>query len=128
LKKRRARDDTREYDIKVFSDSNYALKLVMDRDRMLKLGSSLTYNQELLTSLGMNQAYSNIDILHPLVRSYSRINGQEEPVQSSNYKIDGASLDFFHSMQIQGNELCALTSPLKKQAKYVALWQTTKEL
>lgn len=128
LKKRRKGGDDREYDVKVFSDSNYALKLVQDKNRMLKLGSSFTYNKQLLTSMGMNQAYSNIDILHPLVRSYSRINGQDEPVQSQNYKIDGVSLDFFHIMEIQGNELYALTSPLKRQAKYVAFWQTTKEL
>lgn len=62
-KKRREQGGMQQYDIRVFSDSNYAMELVTNTDRLLKLGSTLMYSEDLLSSLYMNRAYSNLDIL-----------------------------------------------------------------
>lgn len=124
INRRRSEGDIRKYDIKIHSSSSYALKIVANRERLLKLGSSFTYNKELLTSLGMNEAYSNVDILHPLVRSFSRINGQEEPPQSRNVKIDGTSLEFVHANDVVQADKPNLKDMLERQAAFAAKWQT----
>jgi hypothetical protein len=98
VKTRRRKGDARTYDVKIFSDSNYALKLVSNRDRLLTLGSCFTHSQELLSEFNMNQSYVNIDILHPLSRSFSRLNGQDEPPQSRNRQVLGCTVQFLHSM------------------------------
>ena len=54
IKARRKTGDNNEYDINIFSDSNYALKLASNVSRLLKLGASFTFSQELLASLGIN--------------------------------------------------------------------------
>ena len=62
-KKRREQGVMQHYDVRVFSDSNYAMKLVTNTDRLLKLGSTFTYSEDLLSSLNLNRAHSNLDIL-----------------------------------------------------------------
>lgn len=124
IKARRKSGDNNEYDIKIFSDSNYALKLASNTHRLLKLGKSFTFSQELLTSLGMNRAYSNVDILHPLARSFSRLNGQEEPPQSRNKAVDRTKVQFLHTMESKTTDTGIL---VERHAKTAAKWQYSRK-
>eukprot|EP00804_Cyclotella_cryptica_P011497 CCRYP_017072-RB/>CCRYP_017072-RB protein AED:0.33 eAED:0.33 QI:172/1/1/1/0.5/0.57/7/818/1145 len=138
IKTRRTDGDSRTYDIKIFSDSNYALKLVSNRDRLLKLGGCFAYSEELLSSLNMKREYVNIDILHPLARSFSRLNGQDEPPQSRNKKVVDAKVQFLHSMDSiskqddwvkdwPGRSGPGFVRFLKRQARAAAEWQYNRQ-
>ena len=62
---------------------------------------------------------------HPLARTFSRLNGQDEPPQSRNEKVDGSKVRFFHSSDgLGGADLAKL---LKLQAKSAAKWQHSKQ-
>ena len=68
------------YDIKVFTDSSYAWKFVRSTGKLLELGSYFTA-QEMLSHLDMPSYSTNIDILHPLARSFCRLNGRADVLE-----------------------------------------------
>lgn len=116
------------YDIKIYTQSNYAWKFVKSKDRLAELGSYFT-SQEMLSRLNMAGYLSNIDILNPLARSFSRLNGHAEPLESTHWVHDNANVDFLHSMDeitlINGG--LSYVRRLHRQAKYAAMWQYSRE-
>eukprot|EP00571_Detonula_confervacea_P007920 CAMPEP_0172332500 /NCGR_PEP_ID=MMETSP1058-20130122/62469_1 /TAXON_ID=83371 /ORGANISM="Detonula confervacea, Strain CCMP 353" /LENGTH=1128 /DNA_ID=CAMNT_0013049791 /DNA_START=143 /DNA_END=3526 /DNA_ORIENTATION=+ len=111
------------YDIKVYTESNYAWKLAKSKDHLLELGCYLT-SQEMLSHLDVASYLVNIDILHPLVRSFSRLNGHTEPLGSAHQTFGNANVEFLHSMDeitlINGG--LSYVRRLTGQAKYAAMW------
>jgi hypothetical protein len=86
----------------------------------------------------MKREYVNIDILHPLARSFSRLNGQDEPPQSRKKKVVDAKVQFLHSMDSISNQedwvkdWPGKSGPgfirfLKRQAKAAAEWQYNRQ-
>lgn len=114
------------YDIQVHTDSTYAWKFVRDHERLMSLGSCFT-SQEMISKLEVTDESSfNIDIFHPLARSFSRLNGQEEPPQSTNHRPFYNSRIYFCSSfdgKLQPGEI----KTLKKLAKSAAMWQFNRE-
>jgi hypothetical protein len=114
------------YDIKVHTDSTYVWKFVRDQERLMSLGSCFT-SQEMLSRLEVTDGSSyNIDILHPLARSFSRLNGQEEPPQSRNHRpFHNSRVEFRTSFdgKLQPSEI----KTLKEAAKSAAMWQFNRE-
>jgi hypothetical protein len=74
-----------------------------------------------------NGSSYNIDIFHPLVRSFSRLNGQEEPLESTgkHRPFYNSSVKFYHSFDgtLEPGEI----KTLKKLAKSAAMWQFNRE-
>lgn len=121
------RNDTQLfYDIKVHTDSTYVWKFARDQERLLSLGSCFT-SQEMLSRLDVTDGSSfNIDILHPLARSFSRLNGQEEPPQSKNHRpFYNSRINFCSSFdgELQPSEI----KTLKELGKSAAMWQFNRE-
>jgi len=121
------RKDKQFYEITVFTDSTYAWKLVRDRQRLLSLGSCF-HTHQMLSKLDVTNGSSyNIDIFHPLVRSFSRLNGQEEPLESTgkHRPFYNSSVKFYHSFDgtLEPGEI----KTLKKLAKSAAMWQFNRE-
>jgi len=114
------------YDIEVYTDSTYAWKFVRDQERLMSLGSCFT-SQEMLSKLDATDgSASNIDIFHPLARSFSRLNGQEEPPQSKNHRpFYNSRINFCSSFdsKLQPSEI----KTLHKLAKSAAMWQFNRE-
>jgi hypothetical protein len=114
------------YDIKVYTDSTYAWKFVRDQERLMSLGSCFT-SQEMLSKLDVTDGSSfNIDIFHPLARSFSRLNGQDEPPQSKNHRpFYNSRISFCSSFdgKLQPGEI----KTLRKLAKSAAMWQFNRE-
>ena len=115
------------YDITVYTDSTYAWKLVRDRQRLMSLGSCF-HTHQMLSKLDVTDGSSyNIDIFHPLARSFSRLNGQEEPPESTgNHRpFYNSSIKFYHSFDgvLEPGEI----KTLKKLAKSAAMWQFNRE-
>jgi len=127
LKSKRNEKETL-YDIKVYTDSNYAWKLVKSKERLLELGSYFT-SQEMLSHLDMKRHSVNIDILHPLIRSFNRLNGQIEPLESAHRAFDNAKVEFVHSMDGISRNKGGLgyVKSLKRQARSAAMWQFNRE-
>ena len=113
------------YDIKVHTDSTYAWKLVRD-ERLISLGSCFT-SQEMLSKLDVTDGSSfNIDIFHPLARSFSRLNGQEEPPQSRNHRpFYNSRVQFCSSFdgELQPGDI----KTLRELGKSAAMWQFNRE-
>jgi hypothetical protein len=67
----------------------------------------------------------NIDILHHLVRSFSRLNGCIEPSESAHQVFDNAKVEFLHSMDRIASQQggLAFLRRLKRQAKVAAKWE-----
>ena len=116
------------YDIKVYTDSDYAWKIVKSKARLLEIGSCYT-SQEMLSRLPFLGYSMNIDILHPLVRSFSRLNGCIEPSESAHQAFDNAKVEFLHSMDGIASQKggLAFVSRLKRQAKVAAKWEYDRE-
>jgi len=114
------------YDIKVHTDSTYVWKFVRDQERLMSLGSCFT-SQEMLSRLDVTDGSSfNVDILHPLARSFSRLNGQEEPPQSKNHRpFYNSRVNFCSSFdgKLQPREI----KTLKELGKSAAMWQFNRE-
>ncbi|KAL7499845.1 hypothetical protein ACHAWT_007865 [Skeletonema menzelii] len=110
----------------VHTDSTYVWKIVRDQERLLSLGSCYT-SQEMLSRLGVTDGSSfNIDILHPLARSFSRLNGQKEPPQSKNHRpFYNSRVKFCSSFdgKLQPSEI----KTLKELGKSAAMWQFNRE-
>ena len=121
------KDKQHFYDITVQTDSTYAWKLVRDRQRLMSLGSCF-HTHQMLSKLDVTDGSSyNIDIFHPLVRSFSRLNGQEEPLESAgNHRpFYNSCVKFYHSFDgaLEPGEI----KTLKKLAKSAAMWQFNRE-
>ena len=116
------------YDIKVYTDSDYAWKIVKSKERLLEIGSCLT-SQEMLSLIGVVSYSVNIDILHPLARSFSRLNGCIETPESAQQAFNNAKVEFLHSMDGISSQKGGLTyiRRLKRQAKFAAMWQYNRE-
>lgn len=116
------------HDIKIYTDSSYVWKLVKSREKLLELGSYFT-SQEMLQNLDMPDYSVNIDILHPLARCFSRLNGQAEPPKSTHQPLDNVSVEFRHSMDDVPLDNGGLTyvRRLKQEAKFAAMWQHNRE-
>ncbi|KAL7552622.1 hypothetical protein ACHAWF_017609 [Thalassiosira exigua] len=116
------------YDIKVYTDSTYAWRLVRSRDQLLELGSYFT-SREMLSHMDMASFSANIDILHPLTRSFSRLNGCVEPARSSHQSFKHVRVDFAHSTDgiDLNSEGLRHIAKLKSQAKSAARWQYKNE-
>ncbi|KAL7543064.1 hypothetical protein ACHAXR_012377, partial [Thalassiosira sp. AJA248-18] len=116
------------YDIKVYTESNYAWKLVKSKDRLIELGSYFT-SLEMLAHLDMASYSANIDILNPLARSFRRLNGHIEPLQSPHRTFDNAKVEFIHSMDgiAPNNGGLRYVKSLNRQARSAAKWQFKRE-
>jgi hypothetical protein len=116
------------YDIKVYTDSDYTWKFVKSKSHLLEIGSCYT-SQEMLSHLPISGYPINIDILHPLARSFSRLNGCIEPSESAHRAYDNARVEFLHSMDwtTPQNGGLAFVRRLKRQAKSSAKWQYDSE-
>jgi hypothetical protein len=116
------------YDIKVYTDSDYAWKILKSKARLLEIGSCYT-SQEMLLRLPSLGYSMNIDILHPLVRSFSRLNGCIGPSESAHQAFDNAKVEFLHSMDVIASQKggLAFVSRLKRQAKVAAKWEYDRE-
>ena len=116
------------YDVKVYTESNYAWKLVKSEDRLLELGSYF-HSHEMITHLDMPGYSVNIDILNPLARSFSRLNGHEEPVQSVHQPFHNSRVGFIHSMDDinPSNGGYSFVKRLNRQARSAAKWQFNRE-
>jgi hypothetical protein len=111
------RDDDMLYDITIYTDSNYAWKLVKSKERLIELGSHRTA-QEMLTQLGKVGYSVNIDILHPLARSFGRLNGMSTVEVTFLHSTDAITPD-------NGGQ--AIVKRLKRQAKLAARWQEQRD-
>jgi hypothetical protein len=67
------------FDVRVYTDSNYAWKLVKSKACLLEMSSCYTL-QEMLLRLPPLGYSANMDILHPLVHSFGQLNGCIEPL------------------------------------------------
>ena len=113
------------YDIKVYTDSGYAWKLVRSKEKLLDLGACVS-SKEMMARLEMANYTVNIDILHPLVRSFTRLNGRNDPSRLEPFK--NASVEFRHSMdEIPLGSGLAYLSRLKREARFAAMWQFNRE-
>ena len=121
------------YDIKVYTDSDYVWKMVKSKARLLEIGSSSS-SQEMLTRFFDEVNYSvNLDILYPLVRSFSRLNGSIKPADTTatttHKEFINAKVEFVHSMDgvtsIRGG--LRYVRKLKRQAKFAAMGQYYRE-
>jgi hypothetical protein len=120
------------YDIKVYTDSDYVWKMVKSKARLLEIGSSSS-SQEMLTRYFYDVHYSvNLDILYPLVRSFSRLNGRIESADTTTTtqkEFISTKVEFVHSMDgvtsIRGGLTYA--RKLKRQAKIAAMGQYYRE-
>ena len=118
------------------------------KDNLLELGSYFTA-QEMLSHLDMPSYSTNIDILHPLARSFCRLNGradvlegvtipmnsvepvyQPSPLESAEQQpFKNAKVEFFHSMDelaLKNRDL-TYVKKLKRQARSAAMWQFNRE-
>ena len=121
------------YDIKVYTDSDYVWKIVKSKARLLEIGSSSS-SQEMLTRYFDEVNYSvNVDILYPLVRSFSRLNGSIEPADTTatttQKEFINTKVEFVHSMDgvtsIRGGLM--YVRKLNRQAKFAAMGQYYRE-
>ena len=121
------------YGIKVYTDSDYVWKIVKSKARLLEIGSSSS-SQEMLTRYFDEVNYSvNVDILYPLVRSFSRLNGRIEPADTTatttQKEFINTKVEFVHSMDgvtsIRGGLM--YVRKLKRQAKFAAMGQYYRE-
>lgn len=130
LKTKRNKQDTSFYDVKVYTDSNYAWKLVKSKDQLLELGSYFR-SQDMLKHLDNVASYTvNVDIFHPVTRCFRRLNGCAEPLESTHRTFDGiAKVEFLHSMDgvTPNNGGLKYVKRLKRQAKSAAMWQFKRE-
>jgi len=121
----RARDDDAFYDISIYTDSSYVWKLVNSKEKLLQIGPASS--NEMLAHFNMPNHAIHIDILHPLVRSFCRLNGGDEPSRLKSF--DNASVQFRHAMDevpIGSGGLTYLRT-LRREAKYAAQWQYHQE-
>jgi len=82
----------------VYTDSDYVWKIVKSKARLLEIGSSSS-SQEMLTRYFDEVNYSvNVDILYPLVRSFSRLNGRIESATTTQKEFINTKVEFVHSM------------------------------
>jgi hypothetical protein len=111
------REDDVLYDIKIYTDSNYAWKLVKSKQSLFELGSHRT-TQAMLSQIGKVSYSVNIDILHPLARCFYRLNG-----------MPTVEVTFFHSMDAinPDNGGQAIVKRLNRQAKAAAMWQFNRD-
>jgi hypothetical protein len=120
------------YDIKVYTDSDYVWKMVKSKARLLEIGSSSS-SQEMLTRYFDDVNYSvNLDILYPLVRSFSRLNGRIESADTTTTtqkEFINTKVEFVHSMDGVTSIRGGLTyvRKLKRQAKLAAMGQYYRE-
>merc|ERR1712216_427205 len=82
------------YDINIYTDSSYVWKLVNSKEKLLQIGGASS--NEMLAHFNMPNYAIHIDILHPLVRSFCRLNGGDEP--SRLRAFDDVSVQFRHAM------------------------------
>jgi len=121
-------DDTQHVlDFKVFTDSNYAWKLVRNKDRLNQLGLAVS-SQEMLAELDESTSFPNIDIFHPLARIFCRLN-KAKPDKSSSHSNDHCvRIEFAHDIDnalINGGKLIA--RDLNRHARIAAMWQYNRE-
>jgi len=121
----RARDDDAFYDISIYTDSSYVWKLVSSKEKLLQIGGATS--NEMLAHFNMPNHAIHIDILHPLVRSFCRLNGGDEPSRLKPF--DNASVQFRHAMDEVplGSGGLTYLRTLKREAKYAAQWQYHQE-
>ena len=117
LKDKRADNDEVLYDINIYTDSNYAWKLVKSKEHLIELGSHRT-TQAMLSQIGSVGYSVNIDILHPLARSFGRLNGIPTVDVTFNHAMDAINPD-------NGGQ--AIVKRLKRQAKAAAMWQFNRD-
>lgn len=114
-------------DFKVFTNSNYAWKLVRNKDRLNQLGLAVS-SQEMLAQLDESASFPNIDIFHPLARIFCRLN-QAKPDKSSSHSNDHCvRIEFAHNMDnalTNGGTLIA--RDLNRHAEMAAMWQYNRE-
>jgi len=105
------------FDIKVYTDSDYAWKFVKSKGKFLELGSHYA-SKGMPSQLDRKDYGVNIDILHPLARSFSRLNS-----------LDNTSIEFIHSMDAISLNARGLgyVKSLKHQARSAAMWQYNRE-
>lgn len=114
------------YDIKVYTDSTYAWKLVRDKERLMSLGLCFSPRQMLAMLDVADGSTFNIDMYHPLSRAFSRLNGQEEPAESTDHKpFYNSCVQFCHSFD--GTLKPGEIKTLKNLAKSAAMWQFNRE-
>ncbi|KAL9186783.1 hypothetical protein ACHAXT_010503 [Thalassiosira profunda] len=129
LKGKHENEDGVLYDIRVYTDSSYAWKYVKSKQRLLDLGSCAT-SQEMLEHLHNVAGHTaNIDILHPLARSFSRMSGQTEPADSTQQTLNNAYVEFVHSMDGIGanDDRLRYVKRLQLHARSAAMWQFNRE-
>lgn len=121
------------YDIKVYTNSDYVWKIVKSKARLLEIGSSSS-SQEMLTRYFDEVNYSvNVDILYPLVRSFSRLNGSIGPADTTatttQKEFINTKVEFVHSMDGVTSIRGGLTyvRKLNRQAKFAAMGQYYRE-
>ncbi len=105
------------YDITIYTDSNYAWKLVKSKERLIEVGSHRTA-QGMLTQQGEVGYSINIDILHPLARSFGRLNDMSSVEVTFLHSTDAITPD-------NGGQ--AIVKRLKQQAKLAARWQEQRD-
>jgi len=113
------------YDINIISDSSYVWKLVSSKEKLLQIGGATS--NEMLAHFNMPNHAIHIDILHPLIRSFCRLNGGDEPSRLKAF--DNASVQFRHAMEEVpiGNGGLTYLRTLRREAKYAAQWQYHQE-
>ena len=113
------------YDISIYTDSSYVWKLVSSKEKLLQIGPATS--NEMLAHFNMPNHAIHIDILHPLVRSFCRLNGGDEPSRLKPF--DNASVRFRHAMDEVplGSGGLTYLRTLKREAKYAAQWQYHQE-
>ena len=114
------------YDVKIYTESNYAWKLVKSKKLLLEIGSCFT-SQEMLAHLGLTKHSVNIDILNPLARSFSRLNGGIEPPESTHKTFDNAKVEFIHAGTTVNNGGLRYAKNMNNQARSAAKWQFIRD-
>lgn len=128
--KRKESGDSKAYDINIFTSSNYAHKLLKSKGRLLQLGKCFGPSDMMAEFDDMPRPYVNIDIFHPLARSFSRLNGQEEPPLSKHRAFNNTNVTFFHIMDgilWDRKDGADFAKSLRRQALLAAKWQYEKE-
>ena len=121
-------DESTSFDIKVHTDSNYVWKLCGSRDRLVELGSYYT-SAEMSEHLEGPGSSFNLDIYHPLARTFSRLNGQPEPPKSKLRVVKHTNVEILHTfdgipLDTKGFKF---VKGLKTQAGKAARWQHERE-
>ncbi|KAL7461854.1 hypothetical protein ACHAXS_002256, partial [Conticribra weissflogii] len=114
-------------EFKVFTDSNYAWKLVGNKDRLNQLGLAAS-SRELLAQLDESKSFPNIDIFHPLARIFCRLNGPTFDNSSTLGNVHCVRIEFAHNMDnVLTNGGTLIARDLNRYAMMAASWQYNRE-